>query len=121
MYKLCWVTLHVKDVDKSVAFYNGLLGLPICSRTEFPGGELAMLGAEDMPKVEVISQGEVPEKRGRGVSVGIEVGLLEEAMEKLKQAGVPVLRGPISPNPHLRFFFAEDPDGYEVQFVEFVR
>ena len=121
MYKLCWVTLHVKDVDKSLEFYHSLLGLPICSRNEFPGGELAMLGEANVPKIEVISQGGVPEHAGHGVSVGIEVGLLEETMEKLKQAGVPIKRGPISPNPHVRFFYAEDPDGYEVQFVEFMK
>ena len=26
--------------------------------------------------------------------------------------------GPISPNPHIRFFFVRDPDGYYVEIIE---
>ncbi|HBE76529.1 MAG TPA: glyoxalase, partial [Firmicutes bacterium] len=26
--------------------------------------------------------------------------------------------GPFQPNPHIKFFFVKDPDGFSVQFVE---
>ena len=42
MYKLCWVTLNVLNVERSVAFYNGLLGLPVSSKSESHDTSLAM-------------------------------------------------------------------------------
>ncbi|MNY74577.1 Glyoxalase-like domain protein [compost metagenome] len=53
-----------------------------------------------------------------GVSVGFEMESLDGAIEELKGNGIPVARGPISPNPSLRFFYVLDPDGFEVQIAE---
>ncbi|WP_081949463.1 VOC family protein [Paenibacillus durus] len=53
-----------------------------------------------------------------GVSVGFDVESLDEAIENLKSKGIPVARGPIMPNPSLRFFYILDPDGFEVQIAE---
>ena len=36
----------------------------------------------------------------------------------VKEKDIPIIRGPISPNPHVRFFFIKDPNGIEVQLVE---
>ena len=69
--------------------------------------------------MEVIShKGVTIDNPGNGVSVGFEVDSLEDTMQKLKENGVPILSGIISPGPHISFFFAADPDGYRVQFVE---
>ena len=120
MYKFCWVTLNVLDIERSVAFYNGLLGLPISSKSISDDTSLAMLGADDTPKVEVIShKGLTIDNPGNGVSVGFEVDSLKDTMQKLKANGVPILSGIISPGPHISFFFAADPDGYRVQFIEY--
>ena len=44
---LTWTTIHVRDLDQSLAFYHDLLGLPIQERFGPPGHEIAMLGPEE--------------------------------------------------------------------------
>lgn len=117
--EFCWVTLHVEDFDKSLAFYTGLLGLPVSSKIERPGMAMAMLGPDDMPKVEIIHhEGESHAVKGGGISVGFRVDSLDDTMEYLKDHDIPILRGPISPGPNARFLYIIDPDGFEVQLVE---
>ncbi|WP_394526223.1 VOC family protein [Lacrimispora sp. JR3] len=115
----CWVTLHVGNFEESLAFYHEVLKLPVSSRHSGGGVEMAMLGKEGQPKVELLCDGNAQSgQKQSGISVGISVNSLEETMEYLDKLGIPVLRGPISPNPSTRFIFIHDPDGYEVQLVE---
>ena len=39
-------------------------------------------------------------------------------LDFLKEREIEPSSGPFQPNPHIKFFFIEDPDGYSVQFVE---
>ncbi len=115
----CWVTLHVKNLEDSLSFYHGILGMPVCSRHSGNGVEIAMLGEENQPKVELLQSGDDGDKAFHSdISVGIAVESLESTMEYLESKQIPVIRGPISPNPNTRFIFIKDPDGYEVQLVE---
>ncbi len=115
----CWVTLAVKDFKKSLDFYHGVLGLPIASKIEGNGMEMVMLGQENQPKIEIIYfEGNETKEFSSDISVGITVETLESAIDHLKKYNISVLRGPISPNPSIRFIYVEDPDGYEVQLVE---
>lgn len=117
--KLCWVTLSVRNMEKSLEFYGGLLGLPVAVRHPGgPGVEIAMLGEADRPKVELLCSRDGKPGGGAGVSVGFAVESLDRALEFVKNRRVPVVRGPFSPNPSVKFFFIHDPDGYEVQIVE---
>ncbi|MNW69816.1 Glyoxalase-like domain protein [compost metagenome] len=54
------------------------------------------------------------------MSIGYEVNSLDEAMERLAELNIPIVRGPIQPNPHLRFIYITDPNGFEVQLAEHV-
>jgi lactoylglutathione lyase len=115
----CWVTLRVNDLEKSLEFYHGILGLPVCSRFGGHGTEIAMLGEADKPKIELLQDGTHMETaRGEGVSIGFTVDSLDKTMEYLGSKQVPVAKGPFAPSPHIRFLFVKDPDGYEVQLVE---
>lgn len=117
--KLCWVTLNVRNMEKSLEFYTGLLSLPVAVRhTGGPGVEIAMLGEADRPKVELLCSRDGKPGGGAGISIGFEVDSLDWALEFVKSRRVPVALGPFSPNPGVRFFFIRDPDGYEVQIVE---
>ncbi len=77
-----------------------------------------MLGTVGQPKIELIQGSDPALKPECGVSVGFEVASLDDAIVHLKSQGIPVARGPIMPNPHLRFFYVLDPDGFEVQLAE---
>lgn len=113
-----WITLNVKDFEKSLKFYNEFLGLPIAQRISGGGMEMAMLGEKDKPKIEIINHGEGASISCRGISIGLQVESLNKAIEYVKAYNFPVVRGPESPNPGIRFFFIEDPDGVEIQLVE---
>ena len=115
----CWVTLHVSDMAKSLDFYQGLLGLKISSRHGGNGVEVVMLGEQDQPKVELLYVlGDDTERVSTGITIGFAVDSLKNAMEYLCSKQIPIIRGPIAPNPHTQFIFIHDPDGYEVQLVE---
>jgi lactoylglutathione lyase len=110
------ITVPVKDLDKSLAFYHGLLGLEIVRRSPaWDGRELAFLGVPGQPQIELIS-GE--SAAYSGFSIGFVVESLQSATEKMEKAGYPRIRGPLTPNPTVAFSFFKDPDGIEIQLLE---
>ena len=117
--EFCWVTLNICNMEESLKFYHDLLGLNIFSRFSAGDVEIAMLGKEDKPKIELMCNKHTKiENKGKGISIGFEVDSLDETMAFLQKNNVSVTKGPFSPNPRIRFFFVSDPDGFEVQLVE---
>ncbi len=116
--KLNWVTINVCDMEKSLFFYNNLLNLEIAEKFGSSNHQIVMLGKKAETKIELICE---PNKKidnpGNGVSIGLEADDLEQLVGVLRENGFSVL-GPISPNPQIRFFLVQDPDGYTVQLVE---
>ena len=113
-----WTTIHVRDLDQSLAFYHDLLGLPIQERFGPPGHEIAMLGPEEGTRLELIGGGEIPEHPAPPHTQGI-------APEKMgQQLAPPAARAkpqrPQGPPPPDHIYILEDPDGYTVQLVEYV-
>ena len=115
--KFVWTTIHVSDLDKSIAFYSGLLGLPVLERFQGTGNEIAMLGEETGTHLELLCKPGRPETVGQGVSIGFAFPDIEAMAETLTAAGCQVTPI-ISPNPNVKFRFVADPDGYQVQLVE---
>ncbi len=116
--KLNWVTIRVRDLEKSVKFYTEALGMEIAAQFGSPDHQIVMLGEKDQPKVELIFEpGKTYGNLGEGVSIGLEIDGLDELVGSLKAKGYPVA-GPIAPNPSVRFFFVPDPNGYSIQLVE---
>ncbi len=119
MMEFCWTTLPVKDLEESLAFYQGILGLPIDSRFTDDGIDMVMLGEKDRPKIELISLAHEKDKvHSSDISIGFAVESLDRTMEFLEEKGIAIVSGPVSPAPHISFLFIHDPDGYTVQLVE---
>lgn len=116
----CWITLKVKNIQESLKFYNELLGIEIFKRfSPNPGVDIAMIGGKDGPKIELIcGEGNNPQIQSRGISIGFQVKSLDETMKYMKEKGISIKSGPVSPSAGVRFFFIEDPDGVEIQIVE---
>jgi len=116
--KFCWTTIQVSDLEKSIEFYSQVLGIGPVNRMGVHGHSIAMLGADGEVKLELICEEKpLPESVGTGVSMGFAPANLDDMISQLTNAGIPVV-GPIAPSPHVRFYFAKDPDGYTVQLVE---
>jgi lactoylglutathione lyase len=113
-------TLSVSNLETSLQFYEGVVGLPLRLRFQAgPDTEIAFLGAEGDTAVELIAHGgAAPGSAGAGVSLGFAVDSLEEKIEFLKSRGISTVGEISSPNPQTRYIFALDPDGYRIQFLE---
>ena len=116
--RFTWTTIRVRDLDKSLAFYHDLLGLPVQERVGPPGHESAMLGPQEGTKLELLCGGEpLPESPAPCLSMGFAPENMGQLLADLEKAGITIPQ-PMSPNPALRFYFIQDPDGYAVQLVE---
>lgn len=117
--KFLHCTIHVKDLEKSVQFYTDIVGLEIHRRFGAPGHELVFLGGEGS-EVELIASGETADI-GKDISIGFEVDSLADKLAFVQEKGVAVAGGPFQPNPRVKFFYVQDPDGLKVQFLENVK
>ncbi|HAP44265.1 MAG: glyoxalase [Spirochaetes bacterium GWD1_61_31] len=117
--KFCWVTLTVRDLAISAAFYRDLVGLKEARRMSVsPDLEIVFLG-EGETQVELIWNRQAPAVAfGQNISLGFAVDSLERLLPLLAAKGIAVHSGPFQPNPGIRFLYVLDPDGLKVQFVE---
>jgi len=117
--KFNWTTIWVMDMDTSLKFYQKIVGLPLQRRyVTRPGMEIAFLGSEETALELICDQNKEKIDVGSDVSIGFEAGPLEDIMRVLEAENIPIHSGPFEPNPHIRYFFVQDPDGWKVQFVQ---
>ncbi len=119
---LCWVTIYVKNMEKSLEFYEKVVGLEI-QRTFSIGPDIhfTFLGNGET-EVELIEDNNVEEiDMGKSISFGFEVDNVVEKMEFIKEWGYEIHSGPFSPNPTMKFFYVLDPNGLKIQFVENIK
>lgn len=110
-----WCTVHVKDMEKSVAFYEDVVGLTASLRLPGPYGEIVFMGGGET-LLELMGGG--TGAQGQEISIGFSVDDLDAFAAHLAEKGVLIHSGPMSPAPGIRFLFVQDPDGLQVQFVE---
>ncbi len=114
-----WTTINVKNMEESLKFYQEIVGLSLDRRFGAgPGSEICFLG-DGETKLELISNEKTENVNlGTDISLGFEVSSVDGKIAFLEEKGVKLLSGPISPNPHTKFFFVLDPNGLKIQFVE---
>jgi lactoylglutathione lyase len=118
--------LRVGNLQRSVDFYTGALGMKLLRTTERPEQKysLAFVGydAEDRAAVLELTYNHGVEKYELGSAYGhvaIEVPDAAQACERAKRAGGKVTReaGPVKGGTTV-IAFVEDPDGYKIEFIE---
>ncbi|HEX7233963.1 MAG TPA: lactoylglutathione lyase [Nitrosospira sp.] len=118
--------LRVGDLEKSLAFYTGVLGMKELRRKDYPEGRftLAFVGYQDEasgPVLELTHNWDT-EKYDLGSGYGhiaIEVEDACRACEDVKTRGGKVVRdaGPMKHGSTV-IAFVEDPDGYKIEFIQ---
>lgn len=122
--------LRVIDLDRSIAFYQNVLGMKLISRRDYPDGKftLAFLGFEERvdgeqvaPELELTHNWGVEkyEMGGAYGHVAVEVDDAYKACAEVKTRGGKVVReaGPMKHGSTV-IAFVEDPDGYKVEFIQ---
>jgi len=118
--KFCWTTLNVKNMNDSLKFYQDIVKLEVNNHFKISTEkEIAFLGKGET-QIELIWDKEItnPELNGK-ISIGFQTESLDELMIFLKEKEIPVIEGPIQPNPFIKFIFISDPNGLKIQFIEF--
>lgn len=118
--------LRVGDLEKSIAFYTGVLGMKLLRRNDYPGGKftLAFVGYQDEAEGAVLelthNWGVDKYEMGNAYGhIAIEVEDACKACAQVKQLGGKVIREP-GPMQHgtTVLAFIEDPDGYKIEFIQ---
>jgi lactoylglutathione lyase len=118
--------LRVGDLDKSIAFYTGVLGMKLLRRNDYPGGKftLAFVGFQDEADGAVLelTYNWGVDKYDIGTAYGhiaIEVEDAYKMCDLVKQRGGKVISeaGPMQHGTTILAFIA-DPDGYKIEFIQ---
>ena len=123
--RLLHTMLRVGDLDASIDFYTGVLGMRLLRRKDYPDGKftLAFVGYGDEVENTVIElthnwdTGNYNLGEGFG-HIAIEVDDVYEAVDELRNRGGKVIReaGPMNAGTTV-IAFIEDPDGYAVELI----
>jgi len=118
--------LRVGNLEKSLDFYTGVLGMKLLRRADYPEGKftLAFVGfdTEDRGAVIELTYNWGVEKYEPGNAFGhiaIEVDDAYTTCETIKQRGGKVAReaGPMKHGSTV-IAFIEDPDGYKIELIQ---
>ena len=118
--KYGFVTIAVKNMEESEAFYKEILGLKEAKRfSPQPGIDIMFLKDEEGNAVELIAhQGEAGNSGNSPVSIGFVVDDLDAVITMLKQKNVAISSGPVGAPGGARFVFVNDPNGVGIEFIE---
>jgi lactoylglutathione lyase len=118
--------LRVGDLEKSLAFYTGPLGMKLLRRSDFEGGRftLAFVGYGDEADHTVLELTHNWDTKSYDLGGGyghIALGVPDvyATCARLREQGVKVTREP-GPMKHgtTVIAFIEDPDGYKVELIQ---
>jgi lactoylglutathione lyase len=118
--------LRVHDLDKSLAFYTGPMGMTLLRKRDVPDGKytLAFVGYGEEPEHCVVelthNWGHEPYEVGSGFGhLAVGVPDVYGMCEQVTKAGGKVTRaaGPVKFGTTV-IAFVEDPDGYKIELIE---
>ncbi|MBK5254072.1 MAG: VOC family protein [Peptostreptococcaceae bacterium] len=117
--KNLWTTIAVSNMEDSLNFYTTVLDLEIANMMK-PNEDIEIVFlCKGETKLELIHNKHVKEITYSGnVSTGFSIDSVDDYIEYLKTKNINIIEGPFQPNPHTKFFFINDPNGYKIQLVE---
>jgi lactoylglutathione lyase len=126
-FRMLHTMIRVRDLQTSLDFYTGLLGMTLLRRNDFPEGKftLAFVGygdETDHTVIELTHNWDRTEPYDIGTGYGhIALGVpdIDKACAALAASGAKIPRPP-GPMKHGTSIiaFIEDPDGYKIELIE---
>jgi lactoylglutathione lyase len=114
--------MRVSDMEQTIAFYTGVLGLEVLERKVSPrGSHLAFLkvpNSEELIELTSFPPSGPVNVQEDLVHLAFQVESLDETIASLNAKGVKVTDGPTQTSSGSRFIFIDAPDGYEVELIE---
>ena len=120
--KLLHTRMRVSDMDQTIQFYTGVLGLEVIEGKTSPrGSHLAFLQVPNSDElIELCSfpaSGPVKVQEDL-VHLAFQVENLDDTIAQLGAKGIAITDGPTKTSSGSRFIFIDAPDGYEVELIE---
>ena len=116
--KLAYTTLHIADLEKSLALYQDIMGMKeiLRYRIEEVDETIVVLEAAEGGKLELVQKpGFVLEMTEQeNISLAFDV---DDAMAIIDKIGS-TCNASFEPAPDTKFFFTTDPDGYSLNLIE---
>lgn len=121
--KFLHAMIRVKDVEKSLNFYQNLMNMSIVKKKRLDDCELIYLEDEEhTAQIELTVNDEIPENGyENGNAFGhfaFSVKSMDEFTEKMKSLGYEYLYEPYVIFSGTKIAFVKDPDGNEVELIE---
>lgn len=126
-FRLLHTMIRVLDLDKSLAFYTGVLGMRVLRKKDYPDGKFTNVfigyGEDDTNTVVELTHNwgrTEPYQLGTGFGhLAVGVPDVYKTCEAMRAQGVKITR---EPGP-MKFggsviAFVEDPDGYKVELIQ---
>jgi lactoylglutathione lyase len=115
--------INVRDLDRSVAFWEGVVGIPVQSRTEIPGAKEVVLQAEVGGSRIQLAQhddNDAPIDMGTAVwKLYVDTDDCQAVYDKAIAAGCESVTPPQQLDRWpVTVAFIKDPDGYLIEFVQ---
>jgi lactoylglutathione lyase len=121
MHRVGYVILFVADLERSVAFYRDVLGVPFRLQgdgyVEF-ATEGARFGLYDRGRLGELTGQDAAAPGRPGGEVVFLVGDVDAEAARLRGAGATILNGPVDRVWGHRTLHLEDPDGFVVELAE---
>lgn len=120
--KLHHIMLRVYNIEKSLDFYQNILGLNVLSTLELPEAKLYYIGKDETDvTLELCYNYCHPEKYTHGSHFGhvsYKVDSLNELEKKLNEYGLNFERPPFQSSDGCKIAQVKDPDGHLIEFFE---
>ena len=112
------LTFMVRDIEKSVKFYEEFVGLEIQRRFSAGEGEIAFLADKDgATQIELVYMPKGVKVETKGMTVCFQTEYLDDVLKKAQDKGF----NPSDirqPDPQNRYFYVYDPDGISIEFKQ---
>jgi len=118
--RLHHVSLIIEDLDRSLAFYQEVLGLEVDpGRPDlgYPGAWLTLPGQQQVHLMQLVNPGKDstrPEHGGRDYHVAFAVSSIAQISESLNGLDIPFTQS----KSGRKALFCRDPDGNALEFIE---